>query len=142
MPKTKYSTLNLVVGLVISVTFSGVSALVSLQPPLGPPSDLSNYTMPPYPPLPDGWSANATVKNLIGTRLYGWVGCGTSEKQQITGAYDEMHILADQEGVGSDIDWTDQAAKDYWGPSDGNRRYVVSTTTRNQIQREQLLTRQ
>jgi hypothetical protein len=70
-----------------------------------------NYAAPPYPALPSDWNANVTTQNLLGTRLYGWLGCGPPEINQIKGAYDEFSTLVHQAGVMTGIDWTEQAAK-------------------------------
>ena len=99
---------------------------------LPPPPDLFNYTAPPYPDLPTDWNANITTQNLLGTRLYGWLGCGPDEIEQIKGAYKEFQTLVRQPGVMTGIDWTEQPAKEFFGPSQGKN--AVSTTTRNQIQ--------
>ncbi|KIX08363.1 uncharacterized protein Z518_03019 [Rhinocladiella mackenziei CBS 650.93] len=112
-----------------------------LNPPQDPPPDLASFDDVPYPPLPADWDTNVTVTNLLGTRLYGWIGCSPDDREKIRGAYDDFHFLADQPEITAGfidgklrtgIDWTDQAAKDFWGPVTGKNR--ASDNDRNAIQ--------
>jgi hypothetical protein len=92
--------------------------------PLGVPPNLSSFSKPPYPALPAGWEKNVTLQNVLGTRPYGWEGCSDSDKRQIKGAYDEFQSLVHPFAWSGSIDWTDQAAKDFWGPSRGKHEVL------------------
>ncbi|KIX03010.1 uncharacterized protein Z518_06560 [Rhinocladiella mackenziei CBS 650.93] len=117
------------------------SAVVRL--PQAPSPDLATSDDVPYPTLPANWNITANITNLLGTRLYGWIGCSPDDRTKIREAYDDFHFLADQPEITSGftdgvlrpgIDWTDQAAKDYWGPTTGKNK--VSDNDRNGIQSE------
>lgn len=66
---------------------------------------------------PDG--SNITTENLRGTRLYGWADCQTNEINDITEAWNDFHTLANQDSVYKNIDWSENIARDFWGPSTG-----------------------
>ncbi len=102
--------------------------------PKGPPPDLATFSEPVYPPLPDGWDNNVTLKNLLGTRLFGFVGCNKDQSDAIRGAYYDFNTLVTQTSVNYPIDWTDQAATEFWGPSAGKKNYVLSDETKRTIE--------
>jgi hypothetical protein len=52
----------------------------------------------------------------------------------ITEAYNDFYTLAQQPEVYNSIDWTSNAATDFWGPN--NPPNVVPDNTRKEIQRE------
>lgn len=95
--------------------------------------DYSQDPFPPYPSLQNADGSNITIENLRGTRLYGWTDCGVTERNAITEAWNDFHTLASQPSVYQDIDWTDQAATDFWGASRGTN--VIPDERRTQILR-------
>jgi hypothetical protein len=78
--------------------------------------------------------SNITIANLRGTHLFGWKGCSKEEANEISTAYNDFYTLAQQQSVYNNIDWTSQAATDFWGPSSGDN--VVPDDTRKEIQRK------
>ena len=95
--------------------------------------DYSQDPFPPYPSLENPDGSNITIENLRGTRLYGWTDCGVNERNAITEAWDDFHTLVSQPGVYQNIDWADQAATDFWGPSRGG--HVIPDERKTQILR-------
>ena len=95
--------------------------------------DFSNDPFPPYPPVKNPDGTNISVANARGTRLFGWKGCGSPEQKMITEAYDDFHVLVNQPGVYSNIDWNSKVATDFWGPTSGKN--TIQEDTRQEIQR-------
>ena len=93
--------------------------------------DLTNAPAP-YPPITLNGD-NATLQNTVGTRLFGWKGCSTDESNIISQAFDDMNKLVNVDAVKT-IDWSDQAAKEFWGPASGAN--VIPDDRRAQIQRK------
>ncbi|KAI9680922.1 MAG: hypothetical protein M1829_001002 [Trizodia sp. TS-e1964] len=81
--------------------------------------DFANDTIQPYPSLnnPDG--SAISLSNLRGTRLFGFKGCQTPEANAISEAYNDFYTLSQQSSLYKNLDWTSQAANDFWGPSSG-----------------------
>jgi hypothetical protein len=96
--------------------------------------DFSKDPIQPYPDLkkPDG--TNISVENIRGTHLFGFRGCAKGDADNIKQAYKDFHTLADQLDVYNNIDWTSDAANDFWGPTTGDN--VVPENTRKEIQRK------
>ncbi|KAG4427331.1 hypothetical protein IFR05_017186, partial [Cadophora sp. M221] len=108
--------------------FSLLNLFALAQPPPGPP-DYSADRIAPYPSL-----TSPSTANTLGTRLFGWQGCGgegSAESQYIKDAYDDMNRIASLAETSSNIDWKGQAAKDYFGPSAGKN--IVRDGTRKEI---------
>lgn len=108
--------------------FSLLNLFALAQPPPGPP-DYSGDRIAPYPSL-----TSPSTANTLGTRLFGWQGCGgegSAESQYIKDAYDDMNRIASLAETSSNIDWKGQAAKDYFGPSAGKN--IVRDGTRKEI---------
>ena len=108
----------------------------SSDPILSPPDltpDFSNDPFPPYPPLPaDG---NVTDQSWRYTRLFGWKGCGTNEKNIIKQAYNDFYKLAQQKSLYSNIDWNSQPAREFWGhATQANKQ--ISSATKGEIKRK------
>src|SRR5208282_450281 len=84
--------------------------------------DYTKDPFPPYPPLTNPDGSNISITNLRGTRLYGWKGCGSSEKNDIAQAFDDFYTLAQQPEVYNNIGWSDLAARQFFGPTVGRNR--------------------
>ncbi|RFU29502.1 hypothetical protein B7463_g6841, partial [Scytalidium lignicola] len=96
--------------------------------PAGSP-DYANDSFPPYPSLTD-----PTVLNWRGTRLFGWNGCQLSEVQAITEAYNDMYKISNLANNYQNIDWTSDAAKEFFGPQSG--KYQLTDDVKTQITSE------
>lgn len=111
-----------------TIALCALIATVVADPPTTDPP-WQNDTIPPYPSLTD-----PSTKNTLGTRLFGWEGCSVPESQQIAEAYDDFYTLAQQDGVAKNIDWSSQAAFDFWGSSVG--KYKIPDSRKAEIQRK------
>jgi hypothetical protein len=88
----------------------------------------------PYPDLTGSDGNNISVDSLRGTHLFGWKGCTGERAKLIKQAYNDFYTLANQLEVYNNIDWSGQAATDFWGPADG--KYKIPDNTREEIARE------
>jgi hypothetical protein len=95
--------------------------------------DYTKDPFPPYPPLTNPDGSNITVENLRGTRLYGWKGCGSPERNDITQAFDDFYTLSQQPEVYNSIGWTGLAARQFFGPEVG--RNSIPDKRKKEIQR-------
>lgn len=95
--------------------------------------DFSNDPFPPYPPVKNPDGSNITIENLRGTRLYGWYGCPSDRVNVIQRAYRDFNTLSSQDGVYRNIDWSAQAATDFWGAA-GSPPWKIPDDTRAEIQ--------
>jgi hypothetical protein len=95
--------------------------------------DFANDPIQPYPSLKNPDGTNISIENIAGTRLFGWKGCGEIEVDAIKDAWDDFYKLAQQNSVYKNLDWTSQAATDFWGPGSGEK--VIPDNTRAEIKR-------
>lgn len=117
--------------LTVFIPFPTLGARTQLGTSPGNFPDLSKDRYGPYPPLPDDdTGVNAT--NWWGTRLRGWIECEPREQQMIVEAYNDMHKIADLDGVYKNIDWDDQATREFFGEGDDD--YGIPENRRKQIQ--------
>ncbi|KAI9674471.1 MAG: hypothetical protein M1817_001809 [Caeruleum heppii] len=116
---------------------SSISHVIAQEPKEGATvwdyaPDFPKDKFPPYPSVlnPDG--SKIDVKNLRGTKLFGWKGCEPDDQKAIASAFDDFHKLVSLSEVSSSIDWNDQAAKDFFGAASG--RNQIPDDRRKQIQ--------
>lgn len=102
--------------------------------PLDYAPDFAQDPFPPFPDIhnPDG--SNISTQNWRGTRLFGWKGCGSRERDTITQAFQDFHMLANQKELYDNIDFDAPAAKDIWGHGAGSK--VLRDDIKEQIKRK------
>ena len=90
--------------------------------------DFSHDSSPPYPPLSEDGDVNGT--GLLYTRLFGWKGCSTNEKNIIKQTYNDFCRLAQQKSLWQNIDWNSQPAQEFWGHATQPNKQISDTTKR------------
>ena len=67
--------------------------------------------------IPTGAESSVAAQNEVGTNLYSYDGCSNilGGKDKINNAYYDSWLVANTEGVKSDIDWNNAAALEYLG---------------------------
>jgi hypothetical protein len=109
----------------------------TLPNPLDYAPDFSKDLFPPWPNVHNNDGSNITVQNWRGTKLFGWKGCGKSERDIIIEAFRDFQKLAQQKELWENIDWNAAAAKEIWGHSENDRK-AVQDDRKLQIKRKAL----
>jgi hypothetical protein len=78
--------------------------------------------IPPYPPLKNDDGSDIDIKNLRGTRLFGYDGCGSifsTERSKINKGWDDFNALSNLDRLKSNIDWNSRAVNEFFGSGEG-----------------------
>ncbi|KAI4197393.1 MAG: hypothetical protein LQ350_005944 [Teloschistes chrysophthalmus] len=94
--------------------------------------NFKNDPIQPYPDLKGPNGEDLTIENLRGVHLFGYKGCSGQESVWIKEAYSDFYKLAQQPELYNNIDWSDEAIKEFFGPN--SNAYKIPPDTRAEIQ--------
>lgn len=96
-----------------------IPACVSVLAPLVPAAWSQTITGDPSAPNdPPAFpsTSDPSTRNILGTRLFGWEGCSSDDRSRINEAYYDMSVIAETEGIYTNIQWNEAAAQEFLGP--------------------------
>ena len=112
------TVLSLAIRCTVSQSSAGSDTLTpTTQPPDFSGEDTPYKVIPTGTDVPSGAPSNVSAQNSLGTWLYGYTGCKSfpGAKGKIDGAYYDSWVVANTDGVNSDIDWNNAAALEFLG---------------------------
>ncbi|KAB5542692.1 hypothetical protein GE09DRAFT_1136165 [Coniochaeta sp. 2T2.1] len=89
----------------------------------------------PYPPLKNEDGSDIDIKNLRGTRLFGYNGCKLfdHDNQKINNGWDDFNRLASLDRLKSNIDWNSRGVNEFFGSGE---QHSISDEQRKLIQKK------
>lgn len=97
--------------------------------------------MQPYPPLKNDDGSDIDIKNLRGTRLFGYDGCTLFDRdnQKINNGWDDFYKLSSLDRLYSNIDWNSRAVNEFFGSGE---QHSISDEQKKLIQQKYYLASQ